>query len=127
MASAALTGAVTGALILGLAGRAAMTGVALLEGEAARPSPRGIAETVLLGALLGAVGGVSLLEAGRRIGARGLPAGLLVGSALFAGSLLVSWLGGMLDGAGLADIPTLLVAAVLFLAWGAATGRALRG
>ena len=126
-ASAAVTGAAMGALILGLAGRAAMAGVALLEGEATRLSPRGVAETVLLGTLLGAVGGVSLLEARRRLGPRGLRAGLLVGSALFAGSLLVSWLGGMLDGAGLAGLPSLVVAAALFLAYGAATERALRG
>jgi hypothetical protein len=126
MRSAVIAGATVGALILGLAGRAAMAGIALLEGVATNLTLRGVLETLILGALMGAVGGASLLEAGRRLGLTGIGAGLLVGAALFTGSLAVSWLGGAMQGAGLASLPTLGVAAVFFLAYGAATERVLR-
>ena len=61
MPSALVAGAVTGALILGIAGRGATAVVSLLSGSPLNLSLRGVSEVVIVGTLVGAIGGVLLL------------------------------------------------------------------
>ncbi len=54
---ALIAGAVTGALVLGIAGRGATSGLTLVTGNALNLSLRGMLEVVIVGTLVGAIGG----------------------------------------------------------------------
>jgi hypothetical protein len=90
-------GAIAGALVLGLFVRIATALLALATRHPHNLSARGLAEVVILGAILGAIGGiVLLLLRGKRYESQ-LASGLILGGLVFFGSFLASWAGGRLD------------------------------
>jgi hypothetical protein len=90
-------GAIAGALVLGLFARIATALLALATRHPHNLSARGLAEVVILGAILGAIGGiVLLLLRGKRYESR-LASGLILGGLVFLGSFVASWAGGRLD------------------------------
>ncbi len=117
--SALLAGAVAGALVLGLAGRFAMAGIALALGRATNLSLRGVVMVVIVGAVVGALGGVLVLVLGRVSHGSGITRGLAAGGIMFLGSVLVAGVTGELaPGLPSIQIVTLAVVAATFLAYG---------
>ena len=115
---AILLGAGVGALVLGLGGRAAMVGLALITGREVNLSPRGLLEVLLLGTIVGGVGGLLLLSVSRvpRLGRVGR--GMLLGTVLFLASGLLSWFRRGME-FDLGELPfTLAAVAVVFLIYG---------
>jgi len=115
--SALGAGAITGALVLGLVGRAATAALALVTGNPMNLSLTGLLEVVLAGALLGLLGGLLLL-AFRRGRQTGLVRGVLVGLTLFLASVLASWLAGRVDLGVTTSLLTVSVVAVVYVGWG---------
>ena len=115
---AILLGAAVGALVLGLGGRAATAGLALITSREVNLSLHGLLEVLLLGAVIGGVGGLLLLLVRRlpRLGRAGR--GMLLGAGLFLASGLVSWFScGMKLGMGVQPY-TLAAVALVFLIYG---------
>lgn len=115
--AAVVTGAIAGAVVLGLAGRAAMAAIAVTIGSPANLSLLGVVEVVAVGAILGAAGGLLALLArkllpGTRAGRVVLVAAILFGFSLARGR--VDW------SAGEFLVPTLAAAALIFLVYAAA-------
>lgn len=119
LALALLAGAVTGTLVLGIAGRAATAGVALITGNALNLSLMGGLEVVIVGALVGAVGGVLLLVLRSVHGDSELARGITVGAILFVCSFLVAWVSGKIA-LGLSSIQLFMlgVVAIMFMVYG---------
>jgi hypothetical protein len=116
---ALIAGAAVGALVLGIAGRAAMTGIALLAGSSLNTSMRGLFEVMLFGAVLGAVGGAMLVPVRKVLQASRLARGTVVGVLLFAGSCVVSFFRGQIGFGFRAILPvTLAMAAAMFIVYG---------
>lgn len=114
------TSALTGALILGLAGRAAMAAVAWATGYPVNLSPRGLVEVTVVGALMGTAGGFVLVAFRRLPRLARIRRGVFVGGTLFAGSLLVSSVSGKTSFGASASFVTLFVVAVIFVVFGVA-------
>ena len=109
----------TGALILGIVGRMSMAGVALFTGNTLHISMRGVLEVVIVGALVGAAGGILLLVLRRVYGVAGLVRGIIVGIVMFACSVLVYLLNGKSDyGLSHTQLLTVIVAAIIFMVYG---------
>ena len=85
---ALLAGAVSGALVLGIVGRAATAGVALVIGNSLNLSLKGILEVVIVGMFVGAVGGVLLLMLKNVFRGNGLALGIIVGLIMFVCSTI---------------------------------------
>jgi peptidoglycan/LPS O-acetylase OafA/YrhL len=115
---ALLAGAVAGALILGLAGRLAMAAVALATGHPTNLSLRGLVMVTLVGAVVGALGGVLVLVLRRTYRGSGPARGLAAGAVMFLGSMLVAVVTGKLPGVSPIQILTLAVVAATFLVYG---------
>jgi len=119
MPSALIAGAVAGALVLGIAGRGATAGVALVTGNALNLSLRGVLEVVIAGALVGAIGGVLLLVLKSVCSGARLARGAIVGVVLFACSVLVSWVSGKIAlSVDSTQLLTLIVVAIMFIVYG---------
>lgn len=119
MPSALIAGAVAGALVLGIAGRGATAGVALVTGNALNLSLRGVLEVVIAGALVGAIGGVLLLVLKSVCGGARQARGAIVGVVLFACSVLVSWVSGKIAlSVDSTQLLTLIVVAIMFIVYG---------
>jgi len=117
--AALVAGAVSGALVLGLAGRMAMAGVALIVGTVTNLSLEGLLEVTAMGALAGSVGGLLLLVLKKRGRVARAARGPIAGATLFVSSLLVSWMTGKIDfGHPGPLLMTLFVAAAFFLLYG---------
>jgi hypothetical protein len=116
---ALLAGAVTGALVLGITGRAATAGVAFITGNVMNLSLRGGLEVVIVGTLVGAVGGILLLVLRNLHRDPDLARGITVGAILFVCSSLVAWVSGKIT-FGLPSIQlfTLGVVAIMFMVYG---------
>jgi hypothetical protein len=112
-----IVGAALGALILGVVGRAAMAGVALVTGSELNLSLKGLLEVVIAGTILGAVGGLLFVPVRRLARTNRLARSVILGSVLFACSLAVSL---STDGMALGpELPiTLVVVAAVFLGYG---------
>jgi len=93
MARALLAGAIAGGLILGIGGRIATLLVAIGAGRPANLSPAGVAETVIVGVVVGLAGGflISVFVAGTTVWR-----GVKVGLVLLVVTTLVAWWGGRL-------------------------------
>jgi len=119
MPSALVAGAVTGALILGIAGRGATAVVSLLSGSPLNLSLRGVSEVVIVGTLVGAIGGVLLLVLKSVFRGAGPARGAMVGVVLFACSALVSWVKGKVAfSVAPTQLFTLIVAVTIFIVYG---------
>lgn len=121
-------GVAAGALILGLAGRAATAGVAGITGHATNLSLRGGLEAVGVGAIVGAAGGLVLLALAA-LGARPGPRrGIAVGGVLFAASFALGWFREQVvtGGAGAVLVLTLVVVAAVYVVFGVALDAAVR-
>jgi len=112
-------GAVTGALVLGIIGRAATAGVGLITGNALNLSLKGGLEAVIVGTLVGAVGGFLLLLLRSVQGGSELARGITVGAILFVCSYLVAWISGKIT-FSLSSIKlfTIGVVAIMFIVYG---------
>ena len=85
---ALLAGAVSGALVLGIVGRAATAGVALVIGDSLNLSLKGVLEVVIIGMFVGAVGGILLLMLKNVFRGDGLTLGVIVGLIMFVCSTI---------------------------------------
>jgi len=85
---ALLAGAVSGALVLGIVGRAATAGVAFVIGDSLNLSLKGVLEVVIIGMFVGAVGGVLLLMLKNVFRGDGLTLGVIVGLIMFVCSTI---------------------------------------
>ena len=115
---ALVSGAVTGVLVLGIAGRVSMAAVALVTGYSLNLSLRGLLEVAVTGTVVGAVGGILLLVPRRMRRTVDLARGMLVGATLFVCSLLVSWVSGRIDFGVHASLLTLSMVASVFVVYG---------
>jgi hypothetical protein len=79
---ALLTGAVMGALVLGITGRMATAVITLITGHEPNLSLSGGLEAVIVGTLIGAVGGILMLAVSRFHGGSKLARGATVGGML---------------------------------------------
>lgn len=119
-------GAVAGAVILGLAGRAATAAVAAVAGLATNLSLRGMLEAVAVGTVVG-IAGAGILLALRAVGSRPGPgAGVALGLVLFAASFVLGWFRARIafgtDGVLTA---TLIVVAAVYVVYGLALSAAV--
>jgi hypothetical protein len=123
---AGLTGALTGALVLGAGGRMGMRLAALIGGRAPVFSWGGSLEVVVAGALYGAAGGLLWVVAARRLGRAAC--GPALGTATFAGIGLVSDAaqGAAASLPGPRRVTALALFLLLCVAWGVATDLAAR-
>jgi hypothetical protein len=110
------TGAISGAVILGLAGRAAMAVVAAAVGLPANLSAPGVPEVVAVGAILGAAGGLAVLLARKLLPKSRAGRIVLVAATLFVFSVIRGHVDWSADGL---VVPTLATAAVVFLVYAA--------
>ena len=85
---ALLAGAVSGALVLGIVGRAATAGVAFVIGDSLNLSLKGVLEVVIIGMFVGAVGGILLLMLKNVFRGDGLTLGVIVGLIMFVCSTI---------------------------------------
>jgi hypothetical protein len=115
---ALLAGGVTGVLVLGIAGGAAMAAVAFITGNPLNLSLMGLLEVAVVGMLVGAVGGILLVVVRRIRRAAGLTRGALVGATLFVCTLLVSWVSGRIDFGVPTSLLTFFVGAIVFVVYG---------
>ena len=116
---ALVAGAVTGALVLGIAGRGATAGIALVTGNAVNLSLKGVLELVIVGTVVGAIGGVLLLVLRSVRGGARLARGAIVGVVLFACSILVSWVNGKIAfSVTPTQLFTLIVVVIMFMVYG---------
>jgi len=115
--AALLAGALAGALVLGLVGRAATAGLAYAIGQDTNLSLRGLIEVLMVGLLVGGVGGLLLLPVRRLFPASRTTRNLALGILLFAGSSLAVFLRGRPGFAvgGLTLVTAAVVAAVYVL------------
>jgi hypothetical protein len=119
MQSALLAGAVSGALILGIAGRAGMAGVALVTGNSLNLSVRGLLEVIIVGILLGVIGGVLILALRRVCRENSFTLGLLVGMILFISSSFLGLANGRITfHSSFISFFTLGVVAIIFCIYG---------
>ncbi len=116
--SALFAGAIAGALILGLAGRLVLAGVALASGNPTNLSFRGLVMVTLVGAVVGAIGGILVLVLRRSYRGSGPGRGLAAGAIMFLGSILVALVTGKLPGISPIQALTLAVVAAIFLVYG---------
>lgn len=116
---ALLTGAVTGAFVLGIAGRMATAVIALITGHAPNLSLSGGLEAVVVGTLVGAVGGIPLLAV-RSVHSRSkLVRGTTVGGMLFICSGLgASIFGKITLGVSSVQLVMLGIVAIMFIVYG---------
>ena len=123
-----LAGAISGALVLGIAGRAAMAGVALINGNSLNLSLRGVLEVVIVGTLVGAVGGGLLLTLRGVCRSYGLASGVIVGIILFVGStfLVVVVSGRITFDMSFIQFLTLSVVFTIFMIYGVCASALLR-
>jgi hypothetical protein len=123
---ALLAGAVTGALVLGITGRAATAGVAIITGNTLNLSLWGWFEAVIVGTLVGAFGGVLLLMLRSVQVDSELARGITAGAILFLCFSLVTWFKGKVA-FGLSSIQlfTLGVVAIIFIVYGVCTDALL--
>jgi len=115
---ALIAGGITGALVLGIAGRAVTAATALITGNSSNLSLMGLLEASVVGTLVGAVGGILLLVVRRMRRAAGFTRGALVGATLFLCTLLVSWVSGRIDFGIPTSLLTLFVVAIVFVVYG---------
>jgi hypothetical protein len=87
---ALLVGAISGAFVLGIAGRFVMAGVALFTNNNPNLSNSGFWEVILLGTYIGIVGGVLLLLIKKIFPRWGLLNGIVIGVILFICSWFIS-------------------------------------
>lgn len=111
-------GAAVGALILGLVGRAATAGLALARGAPTNLSLAGVAQVIVYGAVLGALGSLAALPTRAHFPESHCARSALVAAVLFVGSLLFPLVRGRIRlGAGEAQLLTLVVAAAIFFVY----------
>ncbi|MGC9513401.1 MAG: hypothetical protein ACP5D8_07185 [Fidelibacterota bacterium] len=121
---AMLIGAVSGILILGVVGRAAAVGIALVTGNSINISLRGTLEIAVIAAFIGAIGGIMLLVFRYVCRCNGLICGILAGLALFISStLFVSVDGKFAFSMSFMQVFTLSVVAVIFMIYGVFTSK----
>lgn len=118
-AAVVMRGAITGALILGLVGRAGMAMIALLSGQALNLSLRGTLQVIVLGAVVGAFAGPVLMLLRNMIPASRAMRVLSLSVVLF----LVTWFAPRpaISTAGSASspvMPAVLAIALVLLAFG---------
>jgi len=88
-----LIGTLSGAVILGLLARLTMAIIALLSNHPVNLSIRSIAEVTVVGAVVGAIGGIVLLGV-RSLISPGIARGIILGFLLFSGSLMIGLMAG---------------------------------
>jgi len=119
MLLAILIGAGSGMFILGIIGRAATAGIALVTGNSVNLSLRGALEVVAIGALMGAIGGILLLLLRNVCRGNGLARGIIAGLTLFVCStLFVSIDGRFAFNMSVVQVVTLGVVAAVFVIYG---------
>jgi hypothetical protein len=118
-AKVVIAGAIVGGSVLGIGGRLATAGVALLIGDPPNLSLAGVLEVILIGTAVGAIGGLMLVPLERSGGNPAWRRGVLLGATLFAGCWLASWVSGRLAGTFDPVTPlTLGVVLIVFLIYG---------
>jgi hypothetical protein len=123
---ALLAGAISGAIILGLAGRVATAGVALITGNSLNLSLRGVLEVVIVGTFVGAIGGVLLLALRNVYPGNRFVLGIIVGIILFVCSIFfVSVSGRVAFDGSFIQFFTLGVVAAVFVIYGIWTAALL--
>lgn len=121
---AMLMGAVSGILILGVVGRAATAGIALVTGNYINLSLRGALEVLVIAAFIGAIGGIMLLVFKYVCRGNGLANGILAGLALFICSILfVSVAGKFAFNMSFMQVFTLGIVAAVFMIYGVLTSK----
>ncbi len=94
---ALLAGAISGALVLGIAGRVTMAGVALINGNSLNLSLKGVLEVVIVGTLVGTVGGGILFAFRSVYRSYGFASGIIVGVILFVSSTFLVVVSGSIN------------------------------
>ncbi len=112
-------GALSGALILGIAGRAATASLAHLYSFPLNLSLKGVLEAIILGAVVGGLGGLLLNVLQRGWNRHPIFAGMTVGVILFGVTTLLFLIRGRFTiDLSLLQSLTLAVAFILFLVYG---------
>jgi hypothetical protein len=88
-----LIGTLSGAVILGLLARLTMAIIALSSNHPVNLSIRSIAEVIVVGAVVGAMGSIVLLGL-RTLISPGIARGIILGFLLFSGSLMIGLMAG---------------------------------
>ena len=121
-----LIGTLSGAVILGLLTRLAMAIIALSTNNPVNLSIRSFAETIVVGAVVGAIGGIVLLGIRALISA-GIARGIILGFLLFSGSLMTGLIAGRVTfGEQPITFITFVYLGVVFLLYGIVTERMVR-
>ncbi|MBD3386376.1 hypothetical protein GF407_15810 [candidate division KSB1 bacterium] len=121
---AMLIGTVSGIFILGVVGRAASAGIALFTGNSINPSLRGALEVVVIGACIGAIGGILLFVFRNVCRGNGLACGIIAGLALFIFSTLFVLVNGKFAfNMSFMQVFTLSVVAAVFMIYGIFTSK----
>jgi hypothetical protein len=113
------SGAISGALVLGIAGRAAIAIVTLAQDNSLYLSSRGVVEVMLLGTLIGAVGGCLLFMLGNMFRGYGIVTGIVTGLILFSGAMLFAIARRRIDfDKSFIQLPTTIVVFIIFAIYG---------
>jgi hypothetical protein len=114
-----LAGAVAGAMVLGIAGRAVTAGIALVTGNALNLSLKSVLEVFIVGTLVGALGGILLFTVRKVHRGSEMACGITVGAILFVSSFLLAWVSGNIAlGVSSIQLLTMGVVAIMFLVYG---------
>ena len=114
-----ILGATLGAIVLGIVGRVAMVGVALITENDVNLSLKGVLVVILLGTLLGAVGGLVLLPLRKMLLGGNAFRGILLGFILFGFSLAAAPVSiGMAFDPRSAGGLTLAIVAIVYVIYG---------
>jgi len=114
-----LSGAVSGALILGITGRMVIAIFSLITGNALNLSLRGILQSIFLGSIIGSIGGILLFIVINLFRINGFNSAILTGFILFIVSLFLA----VVNGKFVLDISytqffTLIIVVMMFLLYG---------
>lgn len=116
---AMLIGAFSGIFILGVVGRAATAGIALVTGNSINLSLRGALEIIAIGAFIGALGGILILVFRNVCRNNGLASGIIVGLTLFICSTLFVLVNGKFAfNMSFMQVLTISLVAVVFMIYG---------
>jgi len=122
-----LIGAVSGILILGVVGRAATAGIALVTGNSINLSLRGALEVVAIGAFIGAIGGILLLVFRNLCRGNGIACGIIAGLVLFiCSTIFLSVDGKFAFNMSVMQVFTLSVVAAVFMIYGVFTSKLIK-
>jgi len=116
---ALVSGAISGALILGIAGRTAIALLSFITGNSLNLSLSGILQTIFLGIIIGSIGGMLLFIIKNLFRINRLNAAILSGLILFIGSIIFAMvIGTFVFEISFIQLGTLIIVVMMFLLYG---------